>query len=52
MERSTDEEKMKMTTTVSPIQENYFKNSELFTIPFFKGKIPKLSDQENYLNQC
>ena len=30
VERSTDEEET-MTTTASPIQENYFKISELFT---------------------
>ena len=35
VERSTDEEETKMTTTVSPIQENYFKISELFTTQFF-----------------
>ena len=39
MERSTDEEEAKTTTTASPIQENYFKILELFTTQFFlKGK--------------
>ena len=34
VERSTDEKETKMKTTVSPIQENYFKISELFTTQF------------------
>ena len=34
VERSTDEEETKMTTTVSPIQENCFKITELFTTQF------------------
>ena len=34
VERSADDEEMMMTTTVSPIQENYFKISELFTTQF------------------
>ena len=34
VERSTDEEETKMTTTVSSIQDNYFKISELFTTQF------------------
>ena len=33
-ERPTDEEETKKTTTMSPIQENYFKISELFTTQF------------------
>ena len=44
VERSTDEEETKMKTTVSPIQENFFKNSELFTTFFYKRKVPKYSD--------
>ena len=34
VEKSTDEEKTKKTTTVSPIQENCFKTSELFKTQF------------------
>ena len=34
VERSTDEEETKMTTTASPNQENYLKFSELFITQF------------------
>ena len=41
VERSTDEEEMKKTTTMSPIQENFFKISELFKAQFSKKESSK-----------
>ena len=41
VERSTDEEETKMTTAVTPIQENYFKIPELLTTKFLQKEISK-----------
>ena len=41
VERSSDEEETKMTTAVTPIQENYFKIPELFTTKFLQKEISK-----------
>ena len=41
VERSTGEEETKMTKTVSPNQENYFKISELFTTQILEKETSK-----------